>query len=129
MHRALPKALLSLFILRMLIGVFEAPSYPINNRIVTSWFPDKERATAIAIYTSGQFIGLAFLAPATYCIAVFIQGGRDFLLLQVLLALFGELYGIFFTEIQQNMQKLTKRNCNILKKVVASSTEENMINQ
>ncbi len=53
-----------LFILRMLIGVFEAPSYPANNRIVTSWFPDKERATAIAIYTSGQFIGLAFLAPA-----------------------------------------------------------------
>ncbi|MDZ4794915.1 MAG: MFS transporter [Bacteroidota bacterium] len=53
-----------LFILRLLIGVFEAPSYPANNRIVTSWFPDKERATAIAIYTSGQFIGLAFLAPA-----------------------------------------------------------------
>ena len=52
-----------LIILRMLIGVFEAPSYPTNNRIVTSWFPDKERATAIAIYTSGQFIGLAFLAP------------------------------------------------------------------
>ena len=47
----------------MLIGVFEAPSYPINNRIATSWFPDKERATAIAVYTSGQFVGLAFLAP------------------------------------------------------------------
>jgi ACS family D-galactonate transporter-like MFS transporter len=53
-----------LFILRMLIGVFEAPSYPTNNKIVTSWFPAKERATAIAIYTSGQFVGLAFLAPA-----------------------------------------------------------------
>ncbi len=53
-----------LFVLRMLIGVFEAPSYPANNRIVTSWFPDKERATAIAIYTSGQFVGLAFLVPA-----------------------------------------------------------------
>ncbi len=52
-----------LFMLRLLVGVFEAPSYPINNRIVTSWFPNKERATAIAIYTSGQFIGLAFLAP------------------------------------------------------------------
>jgi len=34
-----------------------------NNRIVTSWFPDKERASAIGMYTSGQFIGLAFLAP------------------------------------------------------------------
>ncbi|PWJ57972.1 ACS family D-galactonate transporter-like MFS transporter [Dyadobacter jejuensis] len=48
---------------RATIGVFEAPSYPMNNRIVSSWFPEKERASAIAIYTSGQFIGLAFLTP------------------------------------------------------------------
>ena len=58
------KGFASLFGLRMAIGVFEAPSYPTNNRIVTSWFPDKERASAIGIYTSGQFIGLAFLTPA-----------------------------------------------------------------
>lgn len=49
---------------RAAIGVFEAPSYPTNNKIVTGWFPEQERAGAIAIYTSGQFIGLAFLTPA-----------------------------------------------------------------
>lgn len=49
--------------LRLGIGVFEAPSYPINNRVVTSWFPDKERATAIAVYTCGQFLGLALITP------------------------------------------------------------------
>lgn len=48
---------------RMAIGAFEAPSYPCNNKIVTSWFPENERASAIAVYTSGQFIGLAFLMP------------------------------------------------------------------
>ncbi|BFM13287.1 MFS transporter [Simiduia litorea] len=48
---------------RMAIGVFEAPSYPCNNKIVTDWFEPQERASAIAIYTSGQFIGLAFLMP------------------------------------------------------------------
>ena len=48
---------------RMAVGVFEAPSYPCNNKIATSWFPPHERATAIATYTSGQFIGLAFLMP------------------------------------------------------------------
>lgn len=53
----------SLFALRLATGAFEAPSYPINNRIVTSWFPDSERASAIAMYVSGQFIGLAFLTP------------------------------------------------------------------
>jgi MFS transporter, ACS family, D-galactonate transporter len=48
---------------RMLIGALEAPSYPTNNRVVTTWFPERERATAIGFYTSGQFIGLAFLTP------------------------------------------------------------------
>ncbi|MEP7143881.1 MAG: MFS transporter [Ferruginibacter sp.] len=58
------KGFVALFGLRLAIGVFEAPSYPTNNRIVTAWFPDHERASAIAMYTSGQYIGLAFLAPA-----------------------------------------------------------------
>jgi len=49
--------------LRASIGIFEAPAYPCNNAIVTKWFPEDERATAIAIYTSGQFIGLALLFP------------------------------------------------------------------
>ncbi len=49
--------------LRASIGVFEAPSYPINNLVVSRWFPEKERASAIGIYTSGQFLGLAFLIP------------------------------------------------------------------
>lgn len=53
----------ALFGFRLAIGAFEAPSYPINNRVVTSWFPDNERASAIAIYVSGQFIGLAFFSP------------------------------------------------------------------
>ncbi len=53
----------TLFALRLATGAFEAPSYPINNRIVTSWFPEQERASSIALYVSGQFIGLAFLTP------------------------------------------------------------------
>jgi ACS family D-galactonate transporter-like MFS transporter len=52
-----------LFGLRLATGVLEAPAYPINNRVVTNWFPDNERAFAIAAYTSGQYIGLAFLTP------------------------------------------------------------------
>ncbi|MGV3558104.1 MFS transporter [Larkinella arboricola] len=57
------RGFVSLFGLRLATGAFEAPSYPINNRIVTSWFPDNERAAATAMYVSGQFIGLAFLTP------------------------------------------------------------------
>src|SRR5262245_50898490 len=36
--------LTALILLRVVIGAFEAPSYPMNNRIVTSWFPEQERA-------------------------------------------------------------------------------------
>jgi ACS family D-galactonate transporter-like MFS transporter len=62
--QGLMKGFAGLFGLRILLGAFEAPAYPTNNRIVTSWFPDNERASAIAVYTSGQFLGLAFLTPA-----------------------------------------------------------------
>jgi len=54
---------MSLIVLRFLIGMLEAPSYPINNRVVTTWFPESQRARAIATYTSAQFVGLAFLTP------------------------------------------------------------------
>ena len=54
---------IALFVLRMAVGALEAPAYPINSRVVTTWFPERERATAIGFYTSGQFVGLAFLTP------------------------------------------------------------------
>jgi len=57
------KGFATLFALRMATGAFEAPAFPINNRVVSNWFPAHERASAIAVYTSGQFLGLAFLMP------------------------------------------------------------------
>src|SRR5476651_2629323 len=54
---------IALFVLRMAVGALEAPAYPINSRVVTTWFPERERATAIGVYTSGPFVGLAFLTP------------------------------------------------------------------
>jgi ACS family D-galactonate transporter-like MFS transporter len=53
----------SLLLLRLAVGAFEAPAYPINNRVVTTWFGEDERAGAIAVYTSGQYVGLGFLTP------------------------------------------------------------------
>jgi len=55
--------LASLIGLRAVTGMFEAPAFPTNNRMVTSWFPERERASAVGFYTSGQFVGLAFLTP------------------------------------------------------------------
>jgi ACS family D-galactonate transporter-like MFS transporter len=79
-----------LFALRLATGAFEAPSYPINNRIVTSWFPQQERASAIAMYVSGQFIGLAFLTP----VLVTIQYYAGWKGLFITTGLVGMLWGI-----------------------------------
>jgi ACS family D-galactonate transporter-like MFS transporter len=62
-----------LFGLRLATGALEAPAYPINNRVVTAWFPENERASAIAGYTSGQYIGLALLTPAMAAIQYYLH--------------------------------------------------------
>ncbi len=59
----LSSGLIMLIILRMAVGLFEVPSFLINNRIATTWFGERERATCIAVYTSAEFVGLAFLTP------------------------------------------------------------------
>jgi MFS transporter, ACS family, D-galactonate transporter len=51
------------FSLRFIVGMFEAPAFSVCNRLATTWFPESERARAIGCYTSGQFVGLAFLTP------------------------------------------------------------------
>jgi len=48
---------------RGLVGIFEAPTIPTNVRCTAAWFPDRERALAVGMYTSMQYIALGFLTP------------------------------------------------------------------
>lgn len=59
----LANGLFALIALRMAVGFFEVPTFLLNNRIATTWFGEKERATCIAVYTAAQSVGLAFLVP------------------------------------------------------------------
>lgn len=59
----LANGLVTLIALRMAVGFFEVPTFLINNRIATTWFGEKERATCIAVYTAAESVGLAFLTP------------------------------------------------------------------
>ncbi|GAB7528775.1 MFS transporter [Pseudomonas sp. 3A(2025)] len=56
-------AVVVLILLRMSVGLAEAPSFPGNARIVASWFPTKERGTASAIFNSAQYFATALFAP------------------------------------------------------------------
>ncbi|HHG0625662.1 TPA: MFS transporter [Klebsiella pneumoniae] len=81
---------LALFGLRLAVGVFEVPSFPTNNKVVTAWFPEHEKGKAIAIYTSGQFVGVAFLTPVLVAIQNWIGWQGMF----ILMGLIGVVWGI-----------------------------------
>src|SRR5512142_1673394 len=53
----------SLFGWRLALGLFEAPCFPANNSIVGAWFPRAERARAIGVYTSAEYVALGFATP------------------------------------------------------------------
>ena len=56
-------AFLTLFALRFMMGVAEAPAFPANSRITTMWFPTNERGFASAIFNSAQYFALAAFNP------------------------------------------------------------------
>jgi MFS transporter, ACS family, glucarate transporter len=53
----------TLFALRFLVGLSEAPSFPANGRIVAAWFPAAERGTASAVFNSAQYFATVLFAP------------------------------------------------------------------
>ena len=59
----------ALFGLRFAVGLAEAPAFPVNNRVVSTWFPQRERGRATSTYASGQYIGSALLSPLLFWMA------------------------------------------------------------
>lgn len=48
---------------RALMGVGESPSFPTNTRVISDWFPSRERGTANALLTAGIAVGAGLLTP------------------------------------------------------------------
>nr|WP_297524289.1 MFS transporter [uncultured Roseateles sp.] len=59
----LPLAVSALFLMRLMVGLAESPSFPANGRMVAAWFPVKERGTASAIFNSAQYFATVLFAP------------------------------------------------------------------
>lgn len=56
----------SLLAFRFGLGVTEAPCFPTNSRVVSTWFPQHERARATGVYTVGEYLGLACFSPLLF---------------------------------------------------------------
>lgn len=54
--------------LRLGLGMAEAPCFPSNSRVLSTWFPQQERARANSAYSVGQYFGLAFFSPVLFWI-------------------------------------------------------------
>lgn len=58
--------LYSLLAFRFGLGLSEAPCFPTNSRVVSTWFPQQERARATGVYTVGEYLGLACFSPLLF---------------------------------------------------------------
>ncbi|MEM5004640.1 MFS transporter [Priestia megaterium] len=70
--------------------------------VVTSWFPNQERASAIAFYTSGQFAGLAFLTPTLVTIQHFLGWRGLFITTGIIGIAWGIIWYIFYRDPSQH---------------------------
>ena len=119
---------LSFIGIRASIGVFEAPSFPTNNLIVSRWFPEQERASAIAVYTSGQFLGLAFLTPVLIAIQNAV-GWRGLFIISGIIGLVWALVWYFFYRDPQNSKSTSKEELEYIREgggLVAQQTEKRL---
>jgi MFS transporter, ACS family, D-galactonate transporter len=90
--QGLATSLWSLVVCRMGLGIAEAPAFPCNSRILGTWFPQAERATATGVYSIGQYFGLAFLSPVLFWIAATF-GWRALL---IIVGAAGIVFGVFW---------------------------------
>ena len=107
------KGFISLFGLRLATGIFEAPAFPTNNQVVTSCVPDNERASAIGVYTSGQFLGLAFLTPVLTAIQYYF-GWRS---LFIVTGIGGIIWGSIWYKLYRDPKEHPRVNSAELKKI------------
>ncbi|MEU7831842.1 MULTISPECIES: MFS transporter [unclassified Nonomuraea] len=69
---ALTRGFGTLLICRLGLGIGEAPVQPANIKVVSAWFPRRERALASSLFDTGQQVGVALSVPVvTGLIAAF----------------------------------------------------------
>lgn len=57
-------------IVRLFLGVTESANFPAGIKSITEWFPLKERALAVGVFTAGSAIGATIAVPMVTVIAI-----------------------------------------------------------
>jgi ACS family D-galactonate transporter-like MFS transporter len=68
----------SLFGFRLGLGIGESASYPASAKVVSKWFPQRERAFATSIYDSGARFGSAIALPVVAALVAWLGWRASF---------------------------------------------------
>jgi MFS family permease len=67
---ALARDFSALHVVRLLLGLGEAGAYPSNAKVVSEWFPMRERAFATSIFDNGARFGTALSLPIRHVASI-----------------------------------------------------------
>jgi ACS family D-galactonate transporter-like MFS transporter len=98
MFQGLATGLTSLLGMRLGLGVAEAPCFPCNSRILSSWFPQAERARANSVYSVGQYLGLGLMSWLLYWITARFGWRALFILVGALGVVFGWIWWLKYRD-------------------------------
>jgi MFS transporter, ACS family, D-galactonate transporter len=106
-----------LMVVRLGLGVSEAPCFPTNSRVVAIWFPQQERARATSIYTVGEYLGLACFGPALYWIASRFGWRSMFVVVGTAGILFGLVWWKLYQDPPTNVEHISLPNPPLIRSV------------
>jgi len=106
MGHALAKGAFGFGFWRSLLGVSESANFPAAIKVVTEWFPKKERALATGIFNSGTNIG-AIVAPLAVPALVMAFGWQSAFIITGAIGFIWIIFWVIFYEIPQKQQRLS----------------------
>ena len=98
MATGLASSLLFILGCRAILGVFEAPCWPVATKVISVWFPRQERGAAIGIFTSAAKWGPAIAPPILVAVMVYFGWRGVF----VVAGASGILFGLLFYVLYRN---------------------------
>jgi ACS family glucarate transporter-like MFS transporter len=93
-----------LIVLRLLLGVGESPAYPSSAKVVSRWFPAKERGLAASIFDSGARAGTALALPVITVLIAWVGWRGSF----VIAGLLGFVFVAVWLKVYQDPEKHPK---------------------
>lgn len=104
-----------LAVFRFGLGVFEAPTFPLNSNLARNWFPRSARAKAVSIYMTGSFFGLAFAVPLLgWVLGIFNSWHSVFIFAGVLGLVITVLWCIFVRSVPSQSKRVSQAEIDLI---------------